>query len=303
VFAEGDESPRQEARADKPHLFVSPGYFESLGIPLVAGRMFRVDAPDQGSDEIIVSRAFSRQTWGDPTGQRALGRRIQVMPTGPKLTVVGVVDDIRHESIEQPPAPAFYLPLNSDGFGGVGVAYPREVGVVVTGRSDPLGLAPDIRREVTALDPGLPLYDVAPMENVVRRSMARTSFTGLLLGVAAGVALGLGAIGLYGVVAYTVSIQTREIGVRIALGARPTAVSRLLARQGTLLAALGIGVGLLGSLAVTRALGALLYGVSPIDPVTLSGTALLLLGVAFGASWLPARRAAQVDPATVLSAE
>jgi ABC-type antimicrobial peptide transport system permease subunit len=160
-----------------------------------------------------------------------------------------------------------------------------------------------VRREIRALDATLPVFNVQPMTDVVARSMARTSFTLLLLGVASGVALVLGAVGIYGVISYMVSLRTREIGVRIAVGARPADVSRMVSGRGVVLALVGVGIGLAAALAVTRSLQALLYDVSPADPLTLAGAAALLVAVSFVASWIPARRAARVDPLVAMRAD
>jgi predicted lysophospholipase L1 biosynthesis ABC-type transport system permease subunit len=172
--------------------------------------------------------------------------------------------------------------------------------VVVRAAGDARGAAAAVRREVRALDAGLPIFNLRPMEEVVRRSMARTSFTLLLLGVAATVALLLGAVGIYGVISYTVSLRTREIGVRMALGARAGNVGWMVTRQGLVLALLGVGVGLAGAVALTRSLRALLFDVCPGAPLTLGAAALALVLVAALASLLPALRAAKVEPVEAL---
>jgi len=172
----------------------------------------------------------------------------------------------------------------------------RTMSIVVRTAGDPRGAARLVQEQIRTLDPSLPVFDVQPMSEILAQSMARTSFTLLLLGIASAVALLLGAVGIYGVISYMVSLRTREIGVRIAIGARPGDVSRMVSGRGVALALVGVGLGLVGALITARSLKALLFGVSPADPVALAGAAALLVAVAFVASWIPARRAARVDP-------
>jgi ABC-type antimicrobial peptide transport system permease subunit len=209
--------------------------------------------------------------------------------------------------LEQPPEEMVYLPL-AIASPGISIAgdtawTPHDMAFVVRAVGHPEQISTAVRRVVGTLDPALPLYHLQPMTELVSRASARTSFTLLLLGLASAVALLLGAVGIYGVIAYMVSLRTREIGVRLALGAQPVDVRRMVSRQGVTVAAVGVAVGLLGALALTRFLGALLFGVSPTDPMTLSGAAVVLLVVAAVASWIPARRAAGVEPAVALRAE
>jgi putative ABC transport system permease protein len=173
----------------------------------------------------------------------------------------------------------------------------------VRAAGDPSALVAPVRAVVRTLDPTVPTYDEHPMAATLHAAAARTRFTMLLLAVASGVALALGAIGIYGVMAYGVSLRQREIGVRMALGARPLDVSRMIARHGVRLAAAGVAIGLLGALGVTRFLRGLLYDVSPTDPLTLGATCAVLLVVALVASWLPARRAAALHPVDALRRE
>ena len=160
-----------------------------------------------------------------------------------------------------------------------------------------------VERAVGALDPALPLYGVTPLGTLLAEATARTSFTLVVLGIAALVALGIGAVGIYGVIAYLVSLRTREIGVRLALGAHPANVRRMVTRQALTDATLGIGLGLAGAVAATRLMTAVLFEMSPVDPVTFGLAAFALLLTAVAASWLPARRAAALDPATALRGE
>ncbi|MGH7719334.1 MAG: FtsX-like permease family protein, partial [Gemmatimonadaceae bacterium] len=180
---------------------------------------------------------------------------------------------------------------------------PREVAFVVRSAGSPALIAAGLENAARALDPAVPVYRTRAMTDVVAQAAARTAFTLLLLGIASATALALGAVGIYGVISYVVSLRTREIAVRLALGARPADVLGMVSRQAVAVAATGIVVGVAGALAMTRVLGALLFGVSPTDPATLAAAAALLLIVAVAASWVPARRAAGVNPAQALRAE
>jgi putative ABC transport system permease protein len=180
---------------------------------------------------------------------------------------------------------------------------PHDVAYVARSTGDASRLTTPVRNAIAALDPALPLYRLTPVSTLQARSTARTTFTLFLLGVAAVVATVIGALGIYGVISYLVSLRTREIGVRIALGAQSADVRRLVAGQALVDALVGVGLGLAGAVVVTRALSALLFGVRPTDPATLAAASVLLLGTALLASWLPARRAAMLDPAKALREE
>ena len=282
--------------------YASPGYFRALGIPLLEGRLFDRPDPTLAPRELIVSRALARRYWED--GQ-ATGHRVQLSPTGASYTVVGVAGDVRGTGLDQPPDETIYLPLvTAPGDADSETRWtPREVAIVVRGADGAPAVGSDIARVVSALDPSVPVYRIAPMRDVVARASARSTFTLLLLGVASAAALALGAVGIYGVIAYAVSLRGREIAVRLALGARPAEVRRMVSRQAMTVAAIGVAAGLAGALALTRVLAALLFGVSPTDPLTLAAAAAVLLAVAAAASWPPARRAAAMDPAQALRAE
>jgi predicted permease len=303
ILAEGDVEPEAEATAQRTILLTSDRFPAALGVPLVAGRPLEPVAVDRAGTRALVNLAFSRTVWGDPSGASAIGRQLRFLPSAPPITVVGVIGDIRDQSLDRVPAPTVYLPLNSQAFRGGMATVPRVTGVLVRATVDPATLVPAVRRELAALDPGLPVERLAPLADLVSASKARTSVTALLLGVSSLVALGLGAVGLFGIVAYTVGSHRREIGVRVALGASPGAVVRSLAWHGAILAIAGIGLGVVGAAIVTRALRTLLYGVGPMDGATLAAVGVGLLGVALLASWIPARRAGRIAPASVLAGD
>jgi predicted permease len=305
IWAEDDLSAA--TKLPPPQLFttIDGGYFRTMGIPVLAGRTFdRLDGRQRG-DEAIVSRGTAELFWHDPTGARAVGKRFRTLPNGSWFTVVGVVENARDTALHAPPSPTVYFPE---------VVVPNRVFtnlertmalVVRTHFGGPTSVAITRAVQQTAheLDPTLPLFNVRTMSEVVRASTARLSFTMLILGVAAAVTLLLGAIGLYGVVAYVVGMRTREFGVRIALGAVPRDVATMVTRQGIAITVVGIGGGLAIFATVSRFLRSFLYGVAPWDPLTLGAVTLVLLAIAALASWIPARKAARLDPMQALRAD
>jgi putative ABC transport system permease protein len=277
--------------------YVTAGYFTMMSAPLLTGRTFGTQDPARPSNEVIVSRAFAERYW--PKGN-PLGKRIRPGIDGPWFTIVGVASDVHLQALDQPVDDAIYLPMvtpDSDT-----TSAPSAVAVLIRS-SNPDAVAAPVRRVVQSLDPALPVYDEHLMTAIVASASARTRFTMLLLAVASGLALVLGAVGIYGVMAYGVSLRQREIGVRMALGARPVDVRQMISRQGVGLAAIGVVIGLAAALGVTRFLRGLLYDVSPTDPLTLGGTCVVLLAVALLASWIPAQRAAGMDAAEALRSD
>jgi len=273
---------------------VSPEYLSLMRIPLRAGR--GIEAGDRaGAPEVVViNEAMARQFWPreNPVGQRirvARGRE----PAWREI--VGVVGNIRHEGLHLSPRAEMYVPFAQQPM--------RFVRLAVRTAGDPRALAAALRQAVWNVDPDQPLSRVRTMDDVVAASTSETRFYSLLLGAFAVVALGLATIGIYGVMSYAVASRTREIGIRLALGAQRGGVFRLVMTRGVQLAALGILIGTGGALAVTTGLEKLLYGVSPTDPATFASVAALLAVVALLACWLPARRAMRVDPAIILSYE
>jgi hypothetical protein len=276
-------------------------YFRAMGIPLIAGKTFdRLDTQRPG--EAIISQATAVQFWKDATGQRALGKRFRNLPGAEWTTVIGVVGNARDTSLAAPPSQTVYFPQVPKG-GQLDSHIQNTMALVVRLAGEPGTITTAIQRTVRELDPSLPVYDVRPMAVVFRESLAQLRFTILVLGAAALVTLVLGAIGLYGVMAYIVALRTRELGVRIALGASPREVVALLTRQGVVLSGFGIVAGLILFAIVARFLRSLLYGVAATDPVTLISASLLLIATAALASWTPARRSSRLDPAEVLRAE
>ena len=273
----------------------SDGYFGVMRTPLLLGRTFQPLDPTRAVREVIVSRAFATRYWKD---QDPIGKRLRPGILGEWHTVIGVVGDVHLAALSKPAEEAIYMPLLWEEHGEAFAE--QSVRIVLRTIGEPTGMIAPVRALVARLDPSLPVYGEQPLAAVLQAAAARTRFTMLLLGVASAVALTLGAVGIYGVMAYGVTLRQREIGVRMALGARPADVRRMISRHGVALAAAGVGIGLVVALGATRFLRGLLYDVSPTDPLTLVGTCAVLLVVALVASWLPARRASALPPIAAL---
>ncbi len=302
IWVEGDPSAESQIPPIQTMVATDSGYFGAMKIPLIAGRNFlALDARQDGFDA-IVNQVTAEHFWHDATGRAAIGKRFRTLPGGPWYTVVGVAAGVRDSSLQTPPAATVYfneVPTTDTSFSQIR----RTMGLVVRTSGDPESMIRPVRNVVHELDPTLPLFDVKPMSEVVRGSLAQLSFTALIIGMAAAATLLLGAIGLYGVIAYVVSLRTRELGVRVALGATPRDIAGMVTRQGIALTIIGIVAGLALFALVARSIRSLLFGVAPGDPLTLIAVSLVLLAIAALASWIPARRAARVDPMMALRAE
>jgi putative ABC transport system permease protein len=296
VYVEGQPAQLAGDAPDAERYMVSADYFRALGVPLVGGRAF--DARDrEGTPPVaVVGRSLAERFFG--AGAAAVGRRIKLGDEkNPWIEIVGVAGDVRHYGLEKEVNLQVYLHH---------LQTPSQVmTLVVRGPSggDPEALARSVRGEVWAVDSSQPVYDVKAMERVVAASVAPRRFNTLVVGVFAAVALALAVIGLYGVMSYTVTQRTREIGIRMALGAQGRDVLRMVVGQGMWLTCVGMGAGLLGALLLTRAMSGLLYGVSASDPLTFAGVVVLLTVVALAACFVPARRATKVDPMEALRHE
>jgi putative ABC transport system permease protein len=271
---------------------VTAGYLETVGLPMISGRRFRDGDALQGPPVILVNEAAQRRYFA---GQNPIGQRINLW--GANRMVVGVVGNERLQGLAAAAPPAVYLPLDQA---------PSATGahsLLIRSSGDPLALAPAVRATVRQLDSALPLFGVEPLEQTLSNSLSQRRFTMLLLGAFAALAFILSAIGVHGVLSYSVVQRTREIGIRVAMGADAGTVRGLVVTQGATLVALGLGLGLVGALGATRALRSLLYGVGAGDPITFLAAALALGGVALLAAYLPARRATRIAPMEALRHE
>jgi putative ABC transport system permease protein len=292
---------RPVAEADRPrtsYSWVEPEYFRTMGIPLRAGRDFTALDDLRATPVVIIDETLARRFFPhqNPLGQRIKPGIGNGYKDGPPLReIVGVVGDVKQTSLQGEPISGVYVPLaQSPGM---------SLTAVVRADVEPRSLVSAVRKEVAAMDRDLPVYEVKTLDDYLAASVAEPHFNTLLLGVFAGLALALAAVGLYGVVSYSVTQRTHEIGVRMALGAERYDVLRLVVRQGLLLVLAGVAIGLAAALALTRLMSSLLYGVRPTDPATFAFVSLILAGVALLASYIPARRAAKVDPMVALRYE
>lgn len=291
---EGRATPRGELAVTNTRM-VTPDYFRALGIPLRSGRYFTASDDAAAPGVVIVSQLMARRYWSgqSPVGQRV--KRGNLDSEHPWLTVVGVVGDVKDTGLNADPGPTWYMPFAQNSW--------NAASLVVRTQGSPASLAPAVRQAVRAIDPNQAVYDIATMEELVAGTITKPRFSTVLFLVFAGVALLLAMVGLYAVVSYSVRQRQHEIGVRMALGARPADVQGMVLRQGMALAAAGILLGLAAAFGLTRLLRAQLFQISPTDPLTYAVLALSLAAVAMAANFLPAHRATKVDPLVSLRSD
>jgi putative ABC transport system permease protein len=288
-----------EGRAEAPGTFlqadwrsVTPGYFAATGVTLKRGRLIAESDAADAPPVIVISERLAAHLWpgGDPVGK-------QIRPQGARVpsTVVGVVGDIRDQTLEGDPRETMYVPFQQ-------LAWPA-LWLLVRTSGDPAALANAVRREVWAIDRTLPVSDVQPLTDLVSDAAAQPRLTLLVFALFGGAALALAVVGVYGIVAYGVAQRTREIGVRLALGARPGRVVAGVVGHGARLAAVGIALGVAAAWPLSRYLGTILYGIAPTHAATYAGVALLLVAAATLASAIPAGSAARLDPVRALREE
>ncbi|MGQ0798563.1 MAG: ABC transporter permease [Pseudomarimonas sp.] len=285
-----------------PVTIIDDGYFAAMSIPLLAGQGFRSLDQERGTD-IIISRQAAATLFGDRMGTASVGKKLFLDVSGLVYTVIGVVGDVRDQDLATAPTAMIYRPLALPVDPTVEPAPRGNMALVVRSSGPPGALVSAIRQSLRQLDPTVAIYNVETMDNVVRASTARLSLVLTLMTASAAITLVLGMIGLYGVMAYMVALRTREFGVRVAMGADPKRITRLVASRGFTLTASGVAVGFVLYALAAPFLRAFLYGVTVADPATLLGATLVLMGTAALASWFPARRAARVDPAQALRTE
>ena len=295
VDIEGHPVTDPGQRISVGYLIVTPDYFRAMKIPLLHGRAFTEQDAENAPRGIIVNETMARQYW--PEQPNAVGRRVRFTTNDkePWMTVIGVVRDVRHQNLARPPRPELYV---------THAQFPtRAMTLVVRTKTEPLALASAAREAITAVDRDQPIYALRTMEQVITDRVAGEKATAQVMGILSLLALALAAVGIYGVIAYTVSERTQEIGIRMALGAQQGDILRLVLRQGMALVGIGVALGLGGAFGLMRLLQSILVGVTPTDPLTYSTNAVFLLIVALLASYFPARRAMRVSPIEALRYE
>jgi putative ABC transport system permease protein len=302
IFVEGRTYADGELPPLRAFKFVSPGFLATMGTPLVVGRDFTWTDTYKKLPVAMVSENIAREYWHDPAA--ALGKRIRVSTKDDWREIIGVVGNIYYDGVSKPATSAAYWPLLLDNFESDTTRASREVAVVFrTSRAGSESLMTEVRQSVWSVNPNLPLANVHTVAYFYKRSMARTSFTLVMLGVAGAMALLLGVVGIYGVIAYSVSQRRREIGIRMALGAQQPTLTGMFVRHGLFLTGIGVACGLVVAVIIMRLMSTLLFNVNPTDPLTYVAVSAGLIATAFLASYLPSRRAATVDPVEALRAE
>jgi predicted permease len=295
ITVEGRVPPPGENFINADQRVVGGHYFEAMEIPLRSGRFFNEHDTPASPKVVVIDEYMAQQLWPN---QDPIGRRIHyggITDKDPWETVVGVVGRVKQYTLDSDSRIALYLPQTQ---------YPtRAMNVVLRSAADPAALAPAVKQQIHELDSDLPLYNVRTMNQRLDESLAQRRFAMLLLTLFAGVALALAVIGTYGVMSYLVNQGTREIGIRIAMGATHRAIERLIVWKGLALALCGVAIGTTGAFAVSRLMRSLLFGVTPFDPITFVAISLLLTLVTLLASYIPARRVAQIDPIVALRDE
>ena len=302
IFVEDFPVPDEKIPPLRRFKWTTGNFFRTMGNPVVAGREITWADVYQRAQVAVVSENFAREYWKEPA--RAVGRRIRLTSKHPWYTIVGVVGNERDNGIAQPAPTIVYWPLLQSNFYDQKSFAQRSVAFAVrTDRAGSPTLLQEVQRAVWSVNGNLPVASVRTLDAIRAGSMAQTSFALVMLAIAGTVALCLGVVGIYGVIAYVATQRTREIGIRIALGAAARDVSGLFIRQGAILAAIGITLGMVAAAGATRAMSSLLFGVGAVDPLTYAAVAVALGGTAILASYLPARRAARIDPADALRRE
>jgi putative ABC transport system permease protein len=277
--------------------YVAGDYFRAIGLPLLGGRTFTFGDNENSHDVIILSQTFAERYWKD---KDAVGAYIQIEGEESGREIVGVVGDVKHMGLWEPATRQFYLPYLQPYRNG---HLSANMTLLARTASDPMNLAASIREQIQSVDKYVPVYGARSMEELITESTAPYRFRGQLLGVFASLALVLAAMGIYGVMSYSVSQRTHEIGIRMALGAQPGDILWMVVRRGMGLALVGVAIGLAGAFALTRFLESLLFGITATDPATFAGVSVLLAAVALLACYIPARRATKVDPLVALRYE
>jgi len=302
IFVEDFPDPGGQVPPIRRFKWISENYFSTMGNPILFGRDITWTDIYSKRQVVIVTENLAREYWKDPA--RAVGKRIRETPKSPWREIVGVVGNEHDNGVHQSATPTVYWPMMIADYWGQSVMARRTMAYAVRSpRAGSASLLHEVQQAVWSTSRTLPLANVRSLQDILELSIARTSFTLIMLGIAAGVALLLGSVGIYGVISYAVSRRIREIGIRVALGAEPEQVCGMFVRQALLLIGVGILIGLGAAVGLTRLMSALLFGVSHLDGITFAAVSVGLAVMALGAAYLPARRASKVDPAEALRCE
>ena len=302
IWVEDFPSAEGQIPTLRRHKYIGEGYFRTMGNLVVAGRDLTWRDTHTSAPVAVISDDLAREYWVEPA--QAIGRRIRKTPNAPWTEIVGVVGNERQDGATRPAPAMVYWPVRTTDSGDGSPYIQRSLAYAIrSSRLQTPGFLPEVQRAVWSMNPNLPLARVRTLSLIYEESMAQTSFVLVILGIAAAVTLLLGIVGIYGVIAYIVSQRRREIGIRMALGARSGEVQRMFIGRGVALAGIGLVVGLASASLLMRLLGSLLFGVSPFDPLTYGAVISSLAFVALIATWLPARQATRVDPMSALRAD
>ena len=296
TYTEGELAPLRRFK------FMTPGFLSTLGTPIVAGRDLAWTDLYEKRLVAIISENFAREYWNSPAN--ALGKQIRVTSKDEWREVVGVVGDVHDDGVNKEASTSVYWPMLMNNFESDPISVRRGMAIALRSpRAGSESFLKEVREAVWSVNPNLPLAAVHTVDYYLKNSMSRTSFTLIMLGVAGGMALLLGVVGIYGVIAYSVSQRTREIGIRMALGAQQRTLTNMFVRHGLWLTGIGVVCGLAAAIVLMRLMSSLLFKVSPVDPLTYSAVSIGLVFTAFLASYLPSRRTSAIDPVEALRAE
>jgi predicted permease len=301
IMPEGNLYRRGEVLPLRLYQYVSPGYFRTIGTRIIAGRELTWTEVYGLRPVVLISENLARELWGTP--QAAVGQRLKETPAMPWYEVIGVVQDVYEKGVEQKPPATVYWPILMPNEAGALNGQRGVTFAIRSGRAGTQSFLGQVRQAVWSVNASLPVASVRTMQDIYDRKLAPTSFTLVMLAIAGAMALLLGIVGIYGVISYAVSQRTREIGIRLALGAEARAVRLMVVRQGLVLAGIGVAIGLIAASGLMQLMRSLLFGISPLDPPTYAAVPVVLALAAVLASYLPARRAAAVDPVEALKAE
>jgi predicted permease len=303
LVSERDTSDQARNRQLRMVRYVSPGYFRTSGTRVIGGRDYTWADLDGLRRVVIVSKNLAIEQWGSPAA--ALGQRVQPDPNASWREVIGVVDDVREDGVDRPAPPIAYWPARVESLSGAATPdVPRRVVLMVkSARAGSPALIDAIRQRLASVNASVPVTLVLTMQQVYDASMTRTSFALVMLGIAAFMALALGLVGIYAVVAYAATRRTREVGIRLTLGAQQRELRAMFLRQGFVLTCIGVSIGLGAAAAVARVMTSLLFDVSPVDPLTYAAVAVVLMTATLAASYVPARRISRIDPAVAMRAD